>query len=310
MFKRYLDEQPGQPVGDLIVDIPPMHNLAEERLGYPTQKPVALLERIIRASSNAGEVVLDPFCGCGTTVHAAQKLGRRWIGIDVTHLAIQIILDRLKKYFPAEKPSVFGRPEDLEGARELARRDKYQFQWWAASLLGGQPRGDEKKGADRGVDGEIFFQRGARDYGRAILSVKGGDHLSPSMIRDLAGTRESEGADIGIFICLASPTAAMRTAAASYGMYEGTLPRIAIVTIDELLKQQSHLSLPPVFDTVTVRDEARKQGQRPKVRKPNELHKEPQFMLPIPSKTSRTKDLPLSEPLLVAQHPRGRRRAR
>ncbi len=157
------------------------------------------MERIIRASSNEGDTILDPFCGCGTTVHAAQRLKRRWIGIDVTHIAIQIILDRLKKYFPAERPLVFGRPEDLEGARELARRDKYQFQWWASSLIGGQARGGNKKGADRGVDGEIFFKRGVNEYGRAVISVKGGENVSPAMVRELAGTREQEGRRHGYF---------------------------------------------------------------------------------------------------------------
>lgn len=125
--KRFLEDQEGVPVSSVWTDIPPVNAMAEERIGYPTQKPRALLERIIEASSNVGDVVLDPFCGCGTAVHAAQQLGRRWIGIDITHIAIQIILDRLKKYFPAESPLVVGRPEDLSGARELARRDKYQF---------------------------------------------------------------------------------------------------------------------------------------------------------------------------------------
>ena len=133
-----------------------MSPTTKERLGYQTQKPLALLERIIAASSNAGDIILDPILRMWhSRFHAAQALGRQWIGIDVTHIAIQIIVDRLKKFFPGEKPEVFGRPEDVSGAYELARRDKYQFQWWAASVLGGQARGGNKKGADRGVDGDV-----------------------------------------------------------------------------------------------------------------------------------------------------------
>lgn len=308
MFKRYLDAQAGQPASDLITDIPPMHNLAEERLGYPTQKPVALLKRIVMASSNAGDVVLDPFCGCGTAVHAAQELGRRWIGIDVTHIAIQIILDRLKKHFPAEKPDVFGRPEDLAGAHELARRDKYQFQWWAASLLGGQARGGNKKGADRGVDGELYFKRGNNQYGRAVISVKGGENLSPSMIRDLAGTRDREGAEMGIFICLATPTSQMRSTAASYGTFDSGYQRVAIVTVDELLQRQMRLALPPTFDTITVRDEARRRGPTSKPKQPAEIRRSPEFLWTFEGQgKARTKELPLDEPLLVAPQAKRRR---
>ena len=280
-LKMYLDESPGVKVQNLWSDIPAVNSMAEERLGYPTQKPLALLQRIVATSSNPGDVVLDPFCGCGTAVHAAQASPgghRRWIGIDVTHIAIQVILDRLKKYFPAEDPLVLGRPEDLSGARELARRDKYQFQWWASSLIGGQARGGERKGSDRGVDAEVFFRRSSTEYGRAIVSVKGGDHVSPSMIRDLAGTRQREGADMGIFICLAEPTREMKSTAAAYGTFDGAYPRIGIVTIDELLRRQSQLLLPPRFDTVTVRDEARKRGSTPKERRPEDLRSSPEFI--------------------------------
>ncbi len=298
--KRYLDEMPGVSLQNDWNDILPAGG--KESLGYATQKPLALLKRIIEASSNKGDVVLDPFCGCGTTVHAALGLERRWIGIDITHVAIQVILDRLKKFFPGEHPAVRGRPEDLEGARELARRDKYQFQWWAASLIGGQARGGEKKGADRGVDGEMFFKRGHNHFGRAIISVKGGDNLSPSMVRDLAGTREQENADMGIFICLAEPTSQMKSTAAAYGSFdEGAYPRIAIVTIAELLQRQSQLVLPPHFDTVTVRDEARKRGPVLKPPTQAQIRREPEFMLSISAK-ARTRQLLLDEPLLVAEH--------
>jgi site-specific DNA-methyltransferase (adenine-specific) len=156
-YKRYLDEMAGTPLTSVWTDIPPINSQAQERLGYPTQKPVALLERIIGASSNAGDIVLDPFCGCGTTIHAAQKLGRAWIGIDITHLAISLIERRLKDAFPGIAFEVHGTPKDLESAVDLASRDKYQFQWWAVSLVDARPYGGKKKGADGGIDGILFF---------------------------------------------------------------------------------------------------------------------------------------------------------
>lgn len=171
-FKRYIGE--GIPIQDIIADIQPLNSQAQERLGYPTQKPVALLERIITASSNRGDVVLDPFCGCGTTVHAAEKLGRQWIGIDITHLSISLIEKRLKDAFPGIRFEVHGAPKDLEGARDLSHRDKYQFQWWAVSLVDAVPFGGKKKGADGGIDGHIFFRSGAKTVEKAIVSVKGG----------------------------------------------------------------------------------------------------------------------------------------
>ena len=186
MLKRYLDESPGISAQDVIVDIQPMNNVAKERLGYPTQKPVALLERILSASSNEGDVVLDPFCGCGTTVHAAQKLNRQWVGIDITHLAISLIERRLKDAFPGISFTVEGTPKDLAGARDLAARDKYQFQWWATSLIGAVPAGGRKKGADRGIDGFVNFRDAEKKPVFAIVSVKGGEKVSAPMIRDLS----------------------------------------------------------------------------------------------------------------------------
>jgi DNA modification methylase len=156
--KRYLDESDGVAIGDIWTDISPINSQAQERLGYPTQKPLVLLERIIAASSNEGDVVLDPFCGCGTTVHAAQKLNRTWIGIDITHLAISLIERRLKDAFPGVAFDVHGTPKDLESALDLARRDKYQFQWWAVSVVDARPYGGKKKGADTGIDGILFFR--------------------------------------------------------------------------------------------------------------------------------------------------------
>ncbi len=150
-YKRYLDEQEGVPLTDVWTDIPPLNSQAAERLGYPTQKPRALLERIIAASSNPGDVVLDPFCGCGTAVDAAQKLGRRWLGIDVTHIAIGMIEDRMRSGYPGIEFETIGVPRDIDSALRLASDDKHQFQQWACWKAGGFPR--DKKGGDKGVDG-------------------------------------------------------------------------------------------------------------------------------------------------------------
>ena len=174
-YKRYLDEMSGVLLQDVWTDLGPISSQAGERLGYPTQKPLSLLERIVASSSDEGDIVLDPFCGCGTTIHAAQKLGRRWIGIDVTHLAISLIEKRLKDAFPGIEYEVHGTPKDLEGARDLALRDKYQFQWWAVSLVNAVPFGGKKKGADSGIDGIIYFKNfrdGKPVTEKIIVSVK------------------------------------------------------------------------------------------------------------------------------------------
>ncbi len=152
-LKSYQDELQGVQLQDVWIDLVTIGGTSAERLGYPTQKPLGLLERIIKTSSNEGDLVLDPFCGCGTAVHAAQKLGRRWVGIDITHLAISLIERRLKNAFAGIAFDVHGTPKDLDGARDLAERDKYQFQWWAISLVDAQPYAGKKKGADGGIDG-------------------------------------------------------------------------------------------------------------------------------------------------------------
>ncbi len=172
-YKRYLDEH-REFRCKTFGSTSRVNSAAQERLGYPTQKPVALLERIISASSNPGDIVLDPFCGCGTTVHAAQKLGRQWIGIDITHLAISLIEKRLKDAFPGIKFEVHGAPKDLDGARDLASRDKYQFQWWAVSLVDAVPFGGKKEGRRRRHRRAHLFQAGRKTTEKAIVSVKGG----------------------------------------------------------------------------------------------------------------------------------------
>lgn len=239
-LKMYLDESAGIKLQNLWDDIPPVNSQAEERIGYPTQKPIALLERIIRASSDPDQVLLDPFCGCGTAVHAAQHLGRRWIGIDVTHLAIEVIETRIVKAFDDPAFEVVGRPVDFEGAVELARRNKHQFQIWAVWLAQGTPYQDGKKGRDRGIDGQRFFSTGTGDADRALISVKGGDNLNPAMVRDLRGTVEREEAACGLLILLRPPTREMEREAAAAGMTDvpgRTVPRLQIRTVAQLFER-------------------------------------------------------------------------
>jgi len=246
-YKFYLSIAPGVLAQDVIIDIPPLSAHDEERLGYPTQKPVALLERFISASSNPGDIVLDPFCGCGTAVVAAEKLGRRWIGIDITHLAITLIQARLKRDFnlePGRDYKVFGIPEDIGAAKFLWEKDPFQFEYWAVGLVGGVPlkdkKGKHKRGKDKGIDGILHFRTpGGERLEKAIISVKGGRHLTPSMVRDLLGTMEREKAKFGIFITLQEPTKGVREEAARAGIYsygDNTYPRLQVLTIEELLK--------------------------------------------------------------------------
>ncbi len=233
------DEAARSPMPDWW-DISVLNPNSKERLGYPTQKPLALLERIIAASSNEGEVVLDPFCGCGTAIHAAQKLGRKWIGIDVTHLAISLIEKRMRDAFPGAAFTVEGTPKDLASAEDLARRDKYQFQWWAVSMVDAMPFGGRKKGADGGIDGVIYFKPDGKRTDKALVSVKGGDNVGVPMIRDLHSAMERERAPIGIFLTKALPTPAMEREAAAVGRFEDawgrTYPRLQIITLAELFR--------------------------------------------------------------------------
>jgi DNA modification methylase len=239
-YIRYLDEMLGMPAQDVWYDISPINSQAQERLGYPTQKPEALLERIIKASSNEGDIVLDPFCGCGTAVVAAQNLKRKWIGIDITHLAIGLMKWRLKNLTPPAQFTVVGEPKDLTGAEELAKQDKYQFQWWAVAEVGGQPYGERKKGADTGIDGYLYYMDEKDKIKKAIISVKGGHNANVSMIRDLGHVIDREKADIGVFISIDEPTRPMQEEAAMKGFYHSPLgrdyPRIQILTIAQILE--------------------------------------------------------------------------
>jgi site-specific DNA-methyltransferase (adenine-specific) len=242
-FKRYHDADRGVVVQDVITDIDPLSPHAKERLGYPTQKPEALLERIIKASSNEGDLVLDPFCGCGTTVQVAQRLNRRWIGIDITHLAIGLIKKRLSDTYGPEIKStyeVIGEPTDLKGAGQLAAENKFQFQAWALGLCDARVAESSKRGADRGIDGRLYFHDDESSKSKQIIfSVKGGG-VSVPQIRDLRGVIEREKAEIGVFISFEAPTKPMLKEAAEAGFYKSSdgssYPRLQILTIEELLK--------------------------------------------------------------------------
>jgi DNA modification methylase len=253
-YVRYLDEMSGVPLQDLWTDIKPIGAGAAERLGYPTQKPQALLERIINASSNPGDVVLDPFCGCGTTVAAAQALGRSWIGIDITYLAINLIKVRLQDQFDgAAEYKSLGEPVSVPDAEKLARENPYQFQWWALGKVGARPF-EQKKGSDKGIDGRLYFHdEGAGGKTKQIIfSVKAGK-VGVDQLRDLRGVIDREEAAIGVFISMNEPTKAMRTEAASAGFYDSpgwnkSYPRLQLLTVEDLLAGKA-VDMPPSHAT-------------------------------------------------------------
>lgn len=253
-----LDDLSDIAVRDIWTDVEPINSGAAERLGYPTQKPLALLERIINASSNEGDLVLDPFCGCGTAVAAAQKLTRRWIGIDITHLAVTLMKHRLHNSFGDQAQyQVIGEPVSVPGAQALADSDPYQFQWWALGLVDARPA-DGKKGADKGIDGRLYFH----DEGvtgktkQVIFSVKAGKNVNVSQVRDLRGVLDREKAEIGVLISMEKPTKPMRTEAASAGFYDspwGTRhPRLQILTIEDLLDKKK-IDMPPTRSNITFK---------------------------------------------------------
>ena len=249
-YKRYLDEMSGLPLQDVWTDIGPISSQATERLGYPTQKPEALLERMINSSCPEGGLVLDPFCGCGTTVAAAQKLNRSWIGIDITHMAITLMKKRLLDTFGGEaKFKVLGEPTSLPDAAALAESDQYQFQWWALGLVDARPV-EQKKGADKGIDGKIVFQGDAPGvFENVVISVKAG-HLNANHIRDLRGVVDREKSAIGVLIAMEEFTKPMQTEAATAGFYESATwgkkyPKIQLLTIEELLAGKK-IEMPPI----------------------------------------------------------------
>ena len=245
--KRYLDEAKGQAVHSIWTDIPPINPMAKERMGFQTQKPVKLLKRIIAASSNEGDLVLDPFCGCGTAIIAAHQMKRKrkWIGIDITHLAISLIKTRLRKInvYANRDYKIVGEPVDFASAEELARTNPYQFQWWALSLIDAKPTNpDRKKGADKGVDGWLTFRESTNlKLKKIVVQVKGGKHVGPQYVRALLGTVETSKSAMGILLTLVEPTEQMRKTAMESEYYESPTwghkyPKIQIITIPELLK--------------------------------------------------------------------------
>ncbi len=255
-FPRRRASEPFDPlnrmvtVGDVWSDIDRLNQTAKERLNYPTQKPRALLERIIAASSNLGDIVLDPFCGCGTAVDAAQKLGRQWIGIDVTHIAIGMIEDRMRSGYPGIEFETIGVPKDLDSAIKLANDDKHQFQQWACWQVGGYPR--EKKGGDKGVDGWFNYLAEGGKIETGVISVKGGENLNPGMVRDLGRVMERDKHRFGLFITAAMPTKGVRDEIASHPLIEtefGRFPAMQVVVIAQLIHGPK-ANLPPLISPV------------------------------------------------------------
>lgn len=244
-LKRYASEMRGSAMNAIWTDIPPLNSQAKERLGYATQKPLSLLDRIVTASSNEGDVVLDPFCGCGTTIAVAQQLNRKWIGIDITHLAIGLIKHRLADtYGPsiATTYRVVGEPTDVDGARELAASDPFQFQAWALGLVGARIASSDKKGGDQGIDGRLYFHDGGPpgDTKQIIFSVKAGRTMVPTFVDALVGVMEKMGAQIGVLLSFTPATAGMRAVAASAGFYTSpwgsSHPRVQLLTVGQLLE--------------------------------------------------------------------------
>jgi len=269
-YKRYLDEVPGPTVTDIWDNIEHLHGSHKEWLKYPTQKPEALLDRIIRASSKEGDVVLDPFCGCGTATVVAERLKRRWIGIDITHLAITLIKKRLHDTFGADLSpyKVIGAPTDWSSAAALAEHNRHQFEWWALSLVEARPAQDKRKGPDSGVDGYIyFFDDNTEKPKKIVVQVKSGN-VSVAQVRDLKGVVEREKAAIGAFISLREPTRPMLAEAAAANYYEPEqlnglrYPRLQLLTIAELLagKKLEY----PAFTTATFKKAPRqRKGPEP-----------------------------------------------
>lgn len=239
-YKRYLDEMPGVSLQDIWVDIDPINSRAAERLGYPTQKPLLLLERIVVIGSDKGDLVLDPFCGCGTAIDAAQKLGRRWIGIDVTTLAVDLVDARLRHTYGEKIRGTYeirGIPRDLAGAVALFHHSPFEFERWCVMLLDGQP--NEKQVGDKGIDGVIRFPLDRKNSDRILVSVKGGSH-NPGHVRDLLGTVQAQNAAMGVFVCMQKLTKGMVDAANHSGVYiypvnGQRFPKVQIITVEELL---------------------------------------------------------------------------
>ena len=270
-LKRYLDEMKGVALQALWDDIPPINSQAAERLGYPTQKPLALLERIIQASSNEGDLVLDPFCGCGTTICAAQKLGRRWMGIDVTYLAVNLMQSRLRDMFGdeiKESYAVVGLPQDVASAHALALQDRLGFEEWALGLIEARSAHGGKRGRDQGMDGVLFFRDEPRKSKKVIVQVKSG-HVQVGHIRDLCHVVEREEAVMGLLVTLEPPSGPMLTEALTAGYYPSPgwnrdYPKIQVRTIEELLDGRG-FDLPPANITLAQAQRVKQEGKQEKL---------------------------------------------
>ena len=259
--KTYLDELKGKSIQNLWLDISPINSQAQERLGYPTQKPEALLERIIQASSNEGDTVLDAFCGCGTTIAVAQRLRRNWIGIDITYQSIAVILQRLEDSFGAETVAAIqlgGLPKDMDSARALATKKddrlRKEFEKWAVLTYSKNRAAiNEKKGADKGVDGIAYFATGHQTTARVIFQVKSGK-VQRNDIATLNSDRQREQAELAILLTLEEPTKPMRDEVFAAGVYHHTLLnrevcRVQIVSIQDLLDGR-RIDLPLSLDVL------------------------------------------------------------
>lgn len=279
-LKMYADESQGERVPNLWDDIGPLGAQARERLGYPTQKPLLLLERIIETSSNPGDTVLDPFCGCGTTLHAAHQLGRQWLGIDVAVQAMRVVQDRLVNEFPAIDFGVFGIPQSADAARYLALKHPFKFEEWAVAAIGGMHSG--KYTGDTGIDGTFFWQAQTDEKSRGLISVKGGRSLNPGMIRDLVGTLERERKDtddpnaIAVFVCAHTPTRGMREEARKAGYVETStrrVPAVQILSVTDIFNGQT-IDVPALFDTVSAAAAGRTRGAAHQFRDPREIQRQ------------------------------------
>ena len=244
-YKRFLDQQRGRPIGDVWTDIPPVNSQAAERLGYPTQKPLSLLERIVTISSNAGDLVLDPFCGCGTTIEACARLGRRWVGIDIARKAVEITEARFKK-LELQAPTVEWYPPDVDAALALAARSGLKFEEWVRRKV----RAVRRRKHDRGIDGEAYFRDERNQLTHVLISVKGGK-LNPSMVRELRGTIERERAPIGVLVTANEPSKEMKLEATHAGYLNvsdasGPIPRLQLVTVSQLFEDRPAIRAPGV----------------------------------------------------------------
>ena len=240
--KLYLDESQGVPVQDIWNDIKSLSGAHKERLGYPTQKPLALLDRIIQSSSNLGDVILDPFCGCGTAIHAAQNLGRQWIGIDICVNACKVIERRLRGHFDSIWSDVefIGMPKTRDDARTLADLDKFRFERWAASLVDGMEANTRQRG-DRGIDGRGRIPIRKGQFIDVVSQVKGGG-TGPGDVQAFNGARQQANADLGIFTCFEDKvTHNMRNAAVSAGRFMD-VPVLQIYTVEDFFEGR-----PPVM---------------------------------------------------------------